>query len=100
MIGDMRVVGNQVTIDQERSQDGEASQRPVDQHRVLADPAQACQSGEVAFQQGRCVGEGPAVDSRALLAQPGQQLLELVPEDPMIIEPAGVPCDLSMDRAG
>ena len=50
----------------QRSEHGEASEPPVDEHRVLADPTQPRKPREVAFEQGRRVGHSAAADGRYL----------------------------------
>ena len=68
-------------VDQQCPQDGEAAEPAVDQHRVLADPAEPGQPREVAFEQRGGVGHGPAADAGALGLEPVEQRLEPSPED-------------------
>ena len=100
MVGHVRVVGSQVNVDEKRSQESEAPQAPVDQHRVLAGPSQACQPAKSRSSKGAVSARARPWVSGHCSLQPGQQFLELVPENSVIVEPAGIPCNFSAIRAG
>ncbi len=95
----MRFVSNELDIYQQRSQEREASQPAVDEHGVLADPAQAGQAGEITLQERRGVDHGPAANLGTFATQPGQQGFKLVPENAVIIEPTSVTSDFPLSGA-
>jgi len=64
MLSLMRFIGMQFHIRQQRAQHHIAAAMLVDKHRVLADPPQPRPSGEITFQQRRCITHTPGPTSR------------------------------------
>ncbi len=77
----------QVRVHQQRPQHGEATQTTVNQHGVLADPAQPGEPAEITLQKRRGVSHRPAAHAGTGILQPLHQRVEPTPEDLVIIGP-------------
>ena len=86
-------VGLEREIEQQGAEEEIAAQLLVDQHRVLAEPAQAGPAGEVALQQRGRVHDASALRARDLGLHPGQQFVQLGAKHVVIIPAAGVAGD-------
>ncbi len=66
VIGFVRPVVSELDVDEQSAQKREAPETPADEHRVLADPAQAGQPGEVTLQEWSRVDDAPTARPRDL----------------------------------
>src|SRR5437879_1637509 len=84
----VRRISLQININQQGAKEEVTANLPVQQHGVLADPAQPRAAGEVTFQQRGGIDDGAPVAAGLLFLKPGQQQSEAFPEDVMIINRA------------
>ncbi len=83
-------IGRQLPVKQQRPQQEVAAVPLVDEHGVLAEPAEPGPASEVAFQQRGSVHDAPAAAARRLALYPGQELIQPLPQHVVVIEAAGV----------
>ena len=100
MVGGERRIGGQLQIEEQGAEEEIAAQPLVQQHGVLAEPAQARPAGEIALQQRSRVHDAAAEAARRLLLQPVEQTIEAIAQDIVIIHPTGVTSDSTDWRAG
>ena len=68
-----RLVGSQGKIEQERAEKEVAAEFLVDEHRILAEPAEPGAAREIAFQKRRGIDDGSAARAGRLVLDPGEQ---------------------------
>src|SRR5207244_5127904 len=83
----VRRVRRQIQIEQERAEKVIAAAVLVDQHRVLADPAEPGPPREIALPEGSRIDHRPAPTIRPLRLHPSEKLSQLGAEDAVIIGP-------------
>ena len=86
----VRRVGVQLQIERAGAEEEIAAQALVEQHGVLAEPAQAGSAGEIAFQQRGRVDHAAAATAGRLAAQPGQQAIQPLAENIVVVPAARV----------
>src|SRR5262249_30909093 len=81
VVGFEGLVRRKFDTKQQRPEEEEAAEAFVEQHGVLAEPAEPCEPSEVALQQRSRVHDGAPGTVRCLRLYPGEQLAESLPEN-------------------
>ncbi len=96
MVAGERGVISELEVNQQSSEHREAAGPAIDQAGILADPAQAGEPGEVAFQERGRVADRASMNFGPLGLEPGQERFELPPDNRVIVAPLGVAGDLAL----
>src|SRR5712664_861959 len=89
----MSRIGLQIQVEQEGAEEEVAAEPLVQQHGVLAEPAESRPSGEIAFQEGGCIDDATARAAGNLVLDPGEELVQARTQDVMVIGPLGIASD-------
>ena len=98
MAGSCGGSGCEFDVEEKRAQEEVAAQAFVDQHGVLAEPAQAGAAGKIALQQRGRVHDGPAPAAGLLTLGPSQQPFQPFAEDIVVVGTLGIAGDLTSVR--
>src|SRR5262249_25958285 len=95
LVGRIRV---QRQIKKQRSNKEVASESLVQNHCVLAEPAEAGATGEITFEQRRGVNDRSAAYSRSGLLEFGKELLQPRPQNIVVVSRLCIACDSAKTR--
>ena len=78
-------VRGEIDVGQQCGEEEPASEPFVDQHRVLAEPAEACSAGEVAFEKRRSVDDAASAAAGPGVMEDSGEFLEPGPQDIVVV---------------
>src|SRR5262245_44568692 len=91
----VRQIRLKITIEKQRAEEEVTTTMLVDEHRILADPAEPGSAGEVALEQWCSINDGAPARSGVLGLHPAEEFLQLLSEHAVVIQPARVASDLA-----
>src|SRR5262245_39967722 len=93
-------IGLEIAIEEQRAEEEVTASVLVNEHRVLADPAEPSAPGKIALKQRGRIDDGPPARFRPSRLHPIEEFLQLQSEHDVVIQATRVASDLSSGSRG